>query len=1038
MENRQYAVGNWQLVRCHAQPIEKSRHCEERGTSNVAISSHWLEIASLNPLAMTAPRVCHAEPVEACGAGSPPAAPFDRLRVTARFARRLLCVLFAVHCSLLTVFAQYVSNGTEPARTRWSHIGSAHFDVIFPDSILAQGTHFTRLLSKVYAPVSASLNYQPRRIPVILHPYNLRSNGMVVWTPSRMEVIATAPSTGYAQPWLEQLALHELRHVVQTDMMNRGFTRALYYLLGEQAVALPSALIKPWLFEGDAVATETAMSRTGRGRMASFSMGLRTIALSSPKKYSYDKYLLGSYKDYIPNHYEYGYHLVAYGRHRYGADLWAKIFRYTGSYPFLLFPQSIATKKYTGKNPKALHEEAKAFVDSLWQAQQPQKIDKATPLVKEKNSRRKQFVSYETLAALPNGEVMAERQTLTRTSMLVRILPDGSEKKVAMLGSLSSSLQRGGSNVYWTEYSPDLRWEQRNYSELWRYNAKRGRKQRLTHRTSYFSPAVSENMQVAVCEKLMSGEQAIILLDSNFQKLREVARLELGESVHSLAWLDNEHLAVLHIAAQGMSIDLVNVGTKKMETLLPYTHANISGLFAQGEKIFFSSDYSGIDNIYALDVRSKTVHKLTASAYGAGSARLSSKGQQLLYADYSLRGAKPVALSVDSLLWQKTSFDTPYTFPLAEAIARQENFVLDTATLDTAPLAARRYRKFAHLLRLHSWTPFSFSSSELMAGDFSSLAVGATLLSQNNLSSMVSSLGYKYQHGFSSVNASIAYRGWFPVVELSANYGTRRAQTDRETLIGSTRSDLYGELNLSTYLPLNFSRGNIQKTFTPYFQLQFSNDWQLREVEGKPHEIRVCSANLGFSAQVSTRMVQRDINPRWGLSLSANVQSTFNKWNQKTSVSGQVFAPGLLPNHSLRLYAGYEEQQLPLLYATRLAKPRGFVLGGIAAPYLLSLSTSYALPLCYPDLSLGFLAYIKRIRFNVFADYLRAYDVSNFSGKKLPIATFGSAGYEAVFDFHAFRFPVLFSAGWRHSFTLSKGSVRPEKLPIELLLSFSY
>ena len=33
----------------------------------------------------------------------------------------------------------------------------------------------------------------------------------------------------------EQLAIHEYRHSVQINKMNRGFTRALYYIFGEQA-----------------------------------------------------------------------------------------------------------------------------------------------------------------------------------------------------------------------------------------------------------------------------------------------------------------------------------------------------------------------------------------------------------------------------------------------------------------------------------------------------------------------------------------------------------------------------------------------------------------------------------------------------------------------------------------------------------------------------------------------------------------------------------------------------------------------------------
>ncbi|MDR0710950.1 MAG: hypothetical protein LBF67_01210, partial [Prevotellaceae bacterium] len=77
--------------------------------------------------------------------------------------------------------AQYVSRGSDPASVTWSHIRTPHFDVIFPDSARGEGERFARLLSRVYLPGSATLGFTPRRTPVILHPYNLQSNGMVVW-----------------------------------------------------------------------------------------------------------------------------------------------------------------------------------------------------------------------------------------------------------------------------------------------------------------------------------------------------------------------------------------------------------------------------------------------------------------------------------------------------------------------------------------------------------------------------------------------------------------------------------------------------------------------------------------------------------------------------------------------------------------------------------------------------------------------------------------------------------------------------------------
>lgn len=951
------------------------------------------------------------------------------------FFRAAAFLLLLLSCGYAR--AQYVSRGSDPAGVTWSYIRVPHFDVIFPDSARGEGERFARLLGRVYLPGSATLGFAPRRTPVILHPYNLQSNGMVVWAPSRMEIFSTAPTESYAQPWLEQLALHEYRHVVQTDMMNRGFTRALYYLLGEQAVALPSALIKPWLFEGDAVGSETAMSFTGRGRAPSFGMGMRAIVLDR-KKYSYDKLLLGSLKDCIPNHYEYGYHMAAYGRYRYGADLWGKVFAFTGKYPFLIFPQSIASKKHTGQWSKGFHKEAMLFLDSLWR-QEPRGNPDAPALLADKSARRlHRYASWSSPLEAGGGALWAVKSTLSQTARLMRVDSAGKAMEVAVTGIMSSRPAGDSSGVYWTEFSPDLRWEQRCYSELWRYDAHSRSVARLTRRTALFTPAVSSAGQVAASEKYASGEQAVVLPDSSFQKSAEQIRFRPGESVNDLAWIDSQTIAVLYTTAQGMGVGLLSVREKTFTPILPCTYADISGISAQGGQILFSSGYDGVNNIYALDVQRKSVHKLTNAAFGALEPRLSSDKKRLIFVDYTSDGSYLASLPADSLLWQKTAFNAPFKFLLAETLSQQEQLRIDTVALDSAPLSSKRYRKAAHLFRFHSWAPMAYSPSALLSGSFSGVAVGATLLSQNNLSTAVSSLGYSYDRGFSTVSAAIAYTGLFPVVELSGSYGSRHviyADMGDANAYRTSPQQLYGEVSASVSVPLNLSRGNAVRTFSPYAQLVLGND-RIR-LAGSSRYTSELVSNVGFSAQTYTRMAARDVNPRWGVSLSANVQSVpaLQRIDQRVTLGARAYAPGVAANHSIRVYAGGEWQRLPLMYATRVAIPRGVALGGAAAPKLTSYSASYAMPVWYPDIALGAIAYVKRIRVNIFADRMNAYNE-----KYKRIISFESAGYELVLDFNPLRFAVLVSAGWRQTATRTTpaSGYRPTTIPAELLLSFSY
>ena len=53
-------------------------------------------------------------------------------------------------------------------------------------------------------------------MPIILHPYQMNSNGMVVWAPRRLELYTTPMADPlYARDWVTQLAVHEGRHIGQ-------------------------------------------------------------------------------------------------------------------------------------------------------------------------------------------------------------------------------------------------------------------------------------------------------------------------------------------------------------------------------------------------------------------------------------------------------------------------------------------------------------------------------------------------------------------------------------------------------------------------------------------------------------------------------------------------------------------------------------------------------------------------------------------------------------------------------------------------------
>ena len=138
---------------------------------------------------------------------------------------------------------------------------------------------------------------------VVLQNQTAVSNGFVTVGPRRTEFFTMSPQRANflgTFDWLDLLALHEYRHVVQYDKSRTGLTGFLANVLGEYTLsAVSHAAVPQWFWEGDAVGVETALSNSGRGRIPQFGAVFRANLLEK-SSFNYSKQFLGSYKDFIP------------------------------------------------------------------------------------------------------------------------------------------------------------------------------------------------------------------------------------------------------------------------------------------------------------------------------------------------------------------------------------------------------------------------------------------------------------------------------------------------------------------------------------------------------------------------------------------------------------------------------------------------------------------------------------------------------------------------------------------------------------------
>ena len=279
---------------------------------------------------------------------------------------RTCFVVYIILIGLDNVSAQYYIAGQDPASINWQQIDHPDFEIIYPESAALQAYRVANILEHSYKKVSQTLGPKPRKITIVLHNQTVVSNGFVSPTPFRMELFTTPPQDNQPVPWLEHLVLHEMRHVVQIDKLNQGMSKVLSYLFGQQARGAIAGLMPMWYYEGDAVLAETALTKGGRGRLSEFKKEWRSLSMDSSKTLSFNKMLLGSYKDKTPDHYALGYHLVSFARKEFGTNTWEKVEHYLARNPYQIVAFNTGLKKYTGKYAGRLYQDAAIYFDSLW------------------------------------------------------------------------------------------------------------------------------------------------------------------------------------------------------------------------------------------------------------------------------------------------------------------------------------------------------------------------------------------------------------------------------------------------------------------------------------------------------------------------------------------------------------------------------------------------------------------------------------------------------------------------------------------------
>ncbi len=956
----------------------------------------------------------------------------------------LLAILCGV-CSTHRALAQYYTWGSDPPQ-KWSELRTPDVRILYPDTVGDIARRTLCYINAVRPSIGYGFRHGPMRIPFVMHPENFQSNGLVMYLPKRVEFLTSPAIDSYSMPWYKQLVAHEYRHAVQYNNLNRGVIRALSYVLGQQGSTIGLLCLPMWVLEGDAVMSETMMSSFGRGLQPSFSMGYRALGHVGRERRNIDRWFCGSYRDYIPDHYELGYQICSYAWDRYGENIWDKVAWYGARNPYVIFTTSVALRKFYRTDADELFHATFDALERFW-ASLPERHDSATPLTELPGDNH---TTYQWPLPLGDTAVVTLKSDLARTSRFVVLdRRTGRERTVCHTGQVSTRPSMWGGRLWWTEYRRSMLFEQRVNSQLCYMDLADGRPHTFAHERQALYPTAAEHA-VAWVEYAPDGRYTVVVRPRAGGEERYATPFR--SEIHGLAWDDcTRAWYVLMTDDSGMWLGRIDA--EGVHPLTRGAYITLSDLRAGGGRLYYGSIASGFDEVHCYDLLDRREYRITTSAYGSFDP--APAGDEVLLTTYDSLGYRVAEQRADSALIPVAASRLPEN-RVNPPYRRWEVVNLDTVRFtapDSAALArevpSRRYRKTPHLINVHSWMPLAFNPFSLTEEQMINFNMGFTLISQNLLSNTEAYASYGWnRHEGSLVNLGVRYYGLGVRFDLDASYGGSQLfyslasydpQTGEPVYQPMPAPDKYYSLGLTATLPLYFQRGYHTRQLSVWGGWNYSNGMvaDLGKIEwdnGSIHNIQrigfrrglhKVSFGAGFSDQV--RMAHRDLAPRWGYTLSASY--TFNPTNTHFSdliaVYGRGYLPGIAPHHSLSVAATFQTSvggykfpsgYAPLSYKSTSLIPRGFSSAEIVSNDYTAAEMNYQFPAWYPEGGIGSVLYIKRLRLNVGADYAQ---FRQPAGRAMAWRRLWSAGGDVILDFNLFRQPASATA------TLTLSCYRP-------------
>jgi Tol biopolymer transport system component len=548
----------------------------------------------------------------------------------------------------------------------WHTIETRHFYVDYHDGEERTAQLVAKIAEDMYGPVTSLYHHEPtQKVSFVIWDNDDYSNGETYFFDNKINIWASNLDFALrgTHNWLRNVVTHEFTHDVQMQTAMK-FSRQLpaIYLqwLGYEAERRPDVLygypnvvvsyplsgivVPAWFAEGVAQYNVPDLNFKHDSWDTHRDMILRMYVLnhkmlSLEEMGGFGKTTLGNESTYNS-----GFAFVSYLAGKYGPDILKKL----SDAMSLISDVSIdqAFKKVLNKSGDQVYDEWKAFLENGYETR-TEKIKEA--LHEGKVIRDVGFANFSPVFS-PDGSRIAycsnkDNDYFSTSSVYVYDFGDGSEKELADRVASELSWSPDGNYLLYSKLTHrNAHWD--DLYDLYSYNLQTRHEVRLTDGLRANYPSLSRDGKRL---SFVSGSDGTLnlfcadidLANGKIFNIKKLTDYNDGEQIYSTRWSnDGSRIVFDYSINSSRLVGIYSFADSSVRFVTPRGQDSRDAIFADNDSsIVFSSDRSGIFNIYKLNIYNDSVVALTNVLGGAFMPAVSANGH-LVYSSYQWNGYK--------------------------------------------------------------------------------------------------------------------------------------------------------------------------------------------------------------------------------------------------------------------------------------------------------------------------------------------------------------------------------------------------------------